>query len=288
MQELSIPAIDNIEYQLPVINIKNYDEIKANLTEYLSKYQGYVVTKDSYASDKKLRASLNKEANKLDGFRKDIKRELTKPILEANNDIKSLVDMINEVTDNISSGVKTFDDEAKATKHAENLKVIEQLAAEYGVDPVQVEYNSSWDNKSSDFKKFDENVKFQLERLKFAQQKYDEDVKVIENFADTLKMPAQQWIDSLKYKQLDEILNDMRKAKRQSVEYEEHLKQKREAEKAADQATQVVKDDKVINKNTGEIVDEILTYNLKIKGTSSQLFKLKAFMNDNGITYEKA
>ncbi len=76
---------------LPVINA-NFEEVKASLIETMEKYKGIVVTEDGLKDCKATQKDLAKIRRDIDTYRKLIKKEMTAPIIEFENECKEIID----------------------------------------------------------------------------------------------------------------------------------------------------------------------------------------------------
>ena len=74
----------------PVIEI-NFDHLKTTLTETLEKYNGIIVTEETLSGCKATQKELAGVRNKIDRYRIDKKKELSKPITAFENQCKELV-----------------------------------------------------------------------------------------------------------------------------------------------------------------------------------------------------
>lgn len=101
--------------QLPVITM-NFDEVKTSLLETTEKYKNIVVTEDSLKDCKATQKELAGIRNKLDGYRKEVKKEMEKPIKEFDGQCKELIQLISDAEAPIKEGIKVFDDKKREEK----------------------------------------------------------------------------------------------------------------------------------------------------------------------------
>ena len=87
------------KYELPKLEIKNYDEILEQAKKDTEKYQKYVVTKATLDEDTKKRAELNKTAKAINDRRLAREKEISQPIKE----LKSKCDAIKNLDEESSS-----------------------------------------------------------------------------------------------------------------------------------------------------------------------------------------
>jgi len=90
----------------------NFDEVEAQLTEYLRQYD-VVVTQDSVANAKKLATELNKQIGELDRRIKEALAEASAPIKEADEKRKHLVQLGKDARAKIQEQVKRYEDETR-------------------------------------------------------------------------------------------------------------------------------------------------------------------------------
>ena len=118
-----------LKESLPVIKI-NFDELKLALTEILESYKGIVVTEDSLSSCKSTQRELAGVRNKIDTYRKDKKKILSKPIADFENQCKELISLVEKAEQPIKDGIKVFDDLKREEKRKQALELIEEVATE--------------------------------------------------------------------------------------------------------------------------------------------------------------
>lgn len=109
----------DLEKSLPKKIDFNYEDIKAELSEKLERYNSLVVTEDSISGAKKDKAALNKLKTALEDRRKAVKKDCLRPYEEFEQKIKELVGMIDAPVLAIDGQIKAFDEIKKAEKRAE-------------------------------------------------------------------------------------------------------------------------------------------------------------------------
>lgn len=285
MKELKVQE-PKIIYTTPTIDFSNVNQLETQLGQFLSRFDGYQVTRESLSSDKKTLTELNKLAKSLDDNRKDVKGEILIPVKDFETAVKHLVGMIDQVTANIKDGIQFYEDKAKDDRHNQRYSRMVQIAGAAEVNPDLIEYNPKWDNKTFNNQQFEENINFQIDRIIKEREHFETSKQVIENKARELLLPPQTFIDSLSYKELPMVLKEMELAKQQIDQLNEESRKREEAKLAAEKSNEVIKGDKVIDKTNGEIKDEIRKWKIAMVGTKTQLMSVKQFLVDNGIKYE--
>lgn len=105
--------------------VANFDEIEAQLQEYLRQYD-VVVSADGVGDAKKLRTELRKQITELDTRIKEALKDASAPIREADERRKQLVKLGRDVDAKIKEQVDRFEDETRVRAHA----VLEQTRAD--------------------------------------------------------------------------------------------------------------------------------------------------------------
>lgn len=118
---------------MPVIEI-NFDEMKTALTETLKKYNGIVVTEGTLSGCKSTQKELAGVRIKIDSYRKDKKKELSKPIITFENQCKELIALIEQAEQPIKDGIKVFDDEKREEKRKTAEELIKIVIEEQGLN----------------------------------------------------------------------------------------------------------------------------------------------------------
>lgn len=96
----------------------NFDEYNAWLDEALKPYRGLVVQDEQVPDCKKIRAELNKAEKAINARKVEIKKEFMKPYTEFENETKKLMSKIAEVSGEIDSQIKDYEDRLKESRRA--------------------------------------------------------------------------------------------------------------------------------------------------------------------------
>lgn len=122
-----------VNKQLPVITI-NFEEVKANLIENTEKYKGLIVTEEGLKDCKATQKELAGLRNKLDTYRKDVKKEMEKPIKEFEVQCKELISLIEGVERPIKIGISEFDDKRREIKRMSARATILDFIKDLGLE----------------------------------------------------------------------------------------------------------------------------------------------------------
>lgn len=94
----------------------NFEELKAELTAQLERYNGLIVTEDTIKEGKEDRAKLNKLKTAIDTRRKEIKKQWNEPYTAFENKIKEVLALIEAPIQAIDSQLNRYEEERKAEK----------------------------------------------------------------------------------------------------------------------------------------------------------------------------
>lgn len=98
--------IVSVEQTNGILNISNYDEIKANVQASMELYKTMVFTEDTLIEAKSTVATLRKLSKCLDDKRKDVKRRYMQPYEEFEDKIRELQQIIAEPIELIAQQTK--------------------------------------------------------------------------------------------------------------------------------------------------------------------------------------
>lgn len=111
--------------QLPVITT-NFSDVKASLSETVAKYKGIVVTEEGLQDCKATQKELAGLRNKIDGFRKVVKKDMEVPIKAFEGQCKELIGLITDAEQPIKDGIVVFDNKRREEKKNKALELIEE------------------------------------------------------------------------------------------------------------------------------------------------------------------
>lgn len=279
--DLKLPDY-KIDYRPTVISINNFDKLKTAVEAYAAKYQNMAVSTSTKKEAKASRAELRKLKTALDDKRKEIKKKYAEPYNLFASQIKELEAKLDESIEPIDQGLKELESQQRETrlKHVNDL--IEEMASNYDVKPSEVEIDSTWLNQSTSKKKVTEGIADQMGAIKKRHEDLAFGIKTITEYAKGFGIDPAGWVDQLKQGQ---DVNYLIAAINSQVKRNEEAKERLKAQAAAAQATLVQQGDKIVDKETGEIVSHSVV--LKIMTTIPQMKLLKQFMDEHAISYQK-
>lgn len=121
------------EQQLPVISF-NFEEMKEALKVRLSEYNGLVVTDGNLSICKAQQKDLAGMRIKIDNYRKDTKKEMSKPIVEFEDKCKQLIKLIEDAEKPLKEGIQVFDDKKRDEKRKVAEQIIKVVVIEKGLE----------------------------------------------------------------------------------------------------------------------------------------------------------
>jgi len=242
---------------LPEIDF-NYDEIKKEVQQELKKYQGLIFDDESQIGEaKKVRANLNKVAKTFDNERKRLKKELSQPIKDFEEKVKTIVGMIDNANEGIDIQVKAFEEKKREEKNNE----IEELFKSLDIEEFKLEdiFNDKWLNATYSLNKIEEEmVEFKNKVFRELQTLRS----LIENNTDYVLAKS----DYLKSFDINEVLQD-------------YKEKQQEIKKVKEEESKEIEEEK---KNEG-----VYTLTFEVKATKTQIRKLKDFLVDNKIEHKR-
>lgn len=260
----------------------NFDDLKETILATTAKYKNLVITEDQIKEGKKERADLNKITKNLKAFFTKTKKEHLKPLNDLDNQIKVLIGYVVEASGSVDKQIKNFEEQQKEDKKKELIAFYESIK----VEKVSFEsiFDDRWLNASVSLKKAKEDIL--------------EAIRVIESELSTIKSFNSKnealMIDEY-FKTKYSLQSAISLNQRMVAVAEAEEKQKAEAKPKNEPV--VVEDAKPVvevkeepkQSTLGYFIDpepETFTRSIKITGTKKQLHALKAFLDDNKMSYE--
>ncbi|WP_369350583.1 DUF1351 domain-containing protein [Streptococcus hillyeri] len=121
------------DYTPAEIKINGKEKLELALEMYKRKYDNYIVTEETFDSDAKVRAELNKLQKQVKGFVSEQLADYNKPLDEVKEWVNGLIEPIEKIRDEIDRGVKKYE-EIERQKRANTIKkTFEEAIAETGV-----------------------------------------------------------------------------------------------------------------------------------------------------------
>lgn len=279
--------------QLPVITM-NFEEVKASLIENMEIYKGIIVTEESLKDCKSTQKELAGLRNKVDGYRKDVKREMEKPIKEFEGQCKELIGLIEEVERPIKSGITEFDNKRREEKRKFVDINIFKISQALGLEKKYAEQLTVLDkylNLTASAKNVVEDITQRAESLKQQQNMEKAKLELLKGSIETTLEAVNTTIKTpLKYTDFEKYIEMGWDAARIIREINDRARMIREAEKPKEETKEPVQipvDIKAAEVPQQLKKDEQLYFvDTYVEGSFEQIQALSKFLQANGYKYE--
>lgn len=272
----------SVKFVPAVIKINGIEKLASLIDSNISKYQNLAVTADNVKDAKKIKANLNKLRKALDGKRLEIKKANAQPYLNIEKQIKEIENSINEVVEPISNAVKELDDQEKEARHEWVNSLIQEMASARGIEPSEVEFNPLWLRKSMSKIAIEKDLDDVMKQIITAHEAIKTNVELVKQLCEAKNIEPDAFVVQAKNGQpADELMNAIQQAEK-AREFRLNAKMARDRVIAS---KQVKVDDKVINKDTGEVVSSI--HHLEISTTDEKMESLRNYLDRNDISYKE-
>ncbi|WP_283696604.1 DUF1351 domain-containing protein [Clostridium perfringens] len=286
-----------INKELPVIKM-NFEEVKGSLQETMKKYEGIIVTEEGLKDCKATQKDLASLRNKIDTYRKDVKREMLVPIDIFEYQCKELISQISDVEKPIKEGIKIFDDKRREEKRQKALELIKEsvinhnLSKEYA---LKLTVKNEYLNLSKSLKSVREDIESRvllLEREQEDEKQRKEMLRVsIENaisvanegintklkFEDFTKYIEFGWPLDRILKEINDKATMIKEAEKPKVEIKEPVQTPLDISKPVENIKKEVKE---------EIKQDKFFVDVHVEHNFEMIQALSKFLKDNGYNYE--
>ena len=273
--------------RLPVIT-EHLHSLKGYIAERVSEAQALAVTPETLAAVKERRADLKKVFDALEAKRKEIKAAVTKPYDDMNAIWKECVtNPMKKANDELGEKIHEVEDGIKANTEAYLRDWFKELCTSEGLNwleydrlGIKVDMTSA---KAKTPKKLMNQILEQVKRI-------SGDVKAISTmeYADeilaeyklTLSMANAVSTVTDRHKRIEQA--------RQEVFQPEPEPEPEEPEETYIEEPEVIQEPEPIPEpEPQKPADDIMTYTLRMTGPRSALFRLRHWLVENGIQFEK-
>lgn len=296
--------IVSVEQTEGIVNISNFEEIKANVQASMELYKSMTFTEDTLSEAKSTVATLRKLSKHLDDKRKDVKRKCMMPYEEFENKIKELQNIIAEPIELITRQTKEYEDKRIKQKKEEIQQIYDDcIEGMQEYIPLERIYDRTWENKGTSAKKIKEaietyvdNAKMSVETIKNMHSEAEQ--RALEAFKRTLDLSVAVNLITKYEADKAEILK--REQERKAAEEERKRQEEKETEIKKTEVQRAVKsaDDAFIEAcNNAE--DDISAafdtepfeqpheYVLKIYCSESEKKKICEYINSLKVMYKE-
>lgn len=139
----------DFEFTPAEITIKGKEELEQAIAAYAKKYDGYVVTAETFDDDAKVRAQINNLQKDIKSAVKDKLADYSKPLNEVNAWVNSITEPIAKIGKSIDEGVKKFE-ELERQKRANTIKETFETAIKESGEEIDIKlFSDEFDNLSA-------------------------------------------------------------------------------------------------------------------------------------------
>lgn len=285
--------------QLPIINM-NFEEVKASLIETTEKYKGIVVTEEGLKDCKATQKELAGVRNKIDDYRKAIKREMEKPIKSFEGQCKELIGLVEDAEKPIKDGILIFDNKRRDEKKLKALELINECVQALGLEEKYASRLTVLDkylNLNGSVKSVREDIELRGNMLKNEQSMEKAKYEMLKGTIETTLESINKTIKTpLKYEDFKKYIDFGWDAARIIKEINDRAELIREAERPKEEPKPVEnvevlkqeepKKEEVIQPQTEPKKEEPLYFvDIKVIHTMENITKLSQFLKDNGYEY---
>lgn len=296
--------IVSVEQTEGIVNISNFEEIKANVQASMELYKSMTFTEDTLSEAKSTVATLRKLSKHLDDKRKDVKRKCMMPYEEFEDKIKELQNIIAEPIELITRQAREYEDKRIKQKKEEIQQIYDDcIEGMQEYIPLERIYDRTWENKGISAKKIKEaietyvdNAKMSVETIKNMHSEAEQ--RALEAFKKTLDLSVAVNLITKYEADKAEILK--REQERKAAEEERKRQEEKETEikktevqravKSADdafiEACNNAEDDMSAAFDT-EPFEQPHEYALKIYCSESEKNKICEYINSLKVMYKE-
>ena len=239
-----------VTFQPSQISIKNFDELKAKINGYAKKYDGLVATDESLKGAKSARAELNKLIKTINDKRIAVKRDYDEPYNDFKRDVDELQATLKSTIEPIEASIKTIETKQRDERTLKVRELINRMAPEYGLDPKDIKIEHEWTNKSMTQIKLTKILKEGFTAKKHIQDTFNANKKLVEEHCKLVDTDPAGWISQMdEDTDVSQIISSIDK----SIDDE---KERHEYDEAIKKMNQTHVNDKTVDEETGEIVEE--------------------------------
>lgn len=279
-----------VKKQLPVITL-NFDEVKADLIANTEKYKGLIVTEESLKDCKSTQKDLAGLRNKLDGYRKDVKKEMERPIKDFEGQCKELIHLIEEVEKPIKLGIAEFDNKKKEEKQLKAQEIIANTVITLGLEKKYADELTVLDkylNLSASAKSVVEDIEQRAAALKQQQNADKAKAEMLKATIETTLEAANKTIKTpLEYTDFEKYIEfgwDIARIVRE-------INDRADLVRKAEQPQEAPKEETELKSKAPEIKeikeDEPLFYvDMHVEHSFEAIQALSKFLKDNGYVYK--
>ena len=262
----------------------NFDELKAELTENLEKYQNLVYTEETIKEAKEVRANLSKLKTAIEDKRKEVKNLIIKPYDEFAEKVKELTALIDQPINAIDTQIKNYDEQRQAAKQIDIQDNYNALIGDLTeLLPLEKIFNPKWLNATYKMETISKELAETIGKVKG-------DLNVIAELKLEPDMELQVRDKYLQTLDFSKAMAEKTRLENLKASYQKYEEQQKEPEETNPQTepeeTKIIKDE-VLDVSVSEVqtTEPIFYREFWVRGTKAQLTLLGAYLKGNNIEY---
>lgn len=293
----------NIE-ELPAMLAFNYDELKEGLQNYLSRFEGLVVTEDMIKSAEADRAAINKTRDAIKRARIDIKKRAFDAFEQKAKELETMCDKASE---GIAAQLRQFEQKRQEEKQKAVGEIVVEVVNRTCADDVpmvQSDYwrtfcNSNWNRSNGAWKNSGTSLDSIQKELEAEVARVQKDAATLQSFVESEPIDIRTVAQDKFYAafNLAETLDYLKgyKEEQKRIAAAKAAEDARKAELAKQEAertpepTPTPTDAPQTHENAptnARSWESKETYRLEVTGTREALTRLKAYGTQLGITFK--
>lgn len=287
----------SVTYKPSELKINNFAELKAKVQNFSDQYKDLVATDESLADAKSAKAELNKLVKAIDTERKRIKKEYNEPYNDFKLNIDDLQTILKQTIGPISEQIANIETQQRNERANKVRELINEMAPEYGINPDTIEIEHEWTNKTMSQTKLIRTLKDGFTALKHQQESLELNKKLVDEHCKTKGIDSSGWLSQIDQDtDIKQLLISIDRAVEDKARKEQQKKNEQEYEDAIRKSQQTKVEDKTVDQETGEIVDEEeaidddapsqWTMAFRVTGDFDKLKLLNDFIIKNNISNE--
>lgn len=270
----------------------NFEGLKNQLNEKLDNYRDLVVTEENEKEMAKEKANLNKLITAIEDYRKNQKKEMSKPITEFESKCKELSNLVLEVTNPLKEQLDNFENIRRKEKENKVKELIDNTIEKFELNKKYaslLNIKDTYLNKTQKENKTIEDLELRASLLKQSQENEIALEKARNEKMDLIQKEIEKnnkkYIVSLKLSNFnflldEELCNIPTLIETQAIEELKKIDFSKHIHKNNEEQKIIPKEDKKI---------EISSYDFSLEITECSLEKateLKKFLDENNFKYK--
>lgn len=293
-------TVDTAKYPLAYVPAKidfsGQKKLEQDIDKIVELFSGEEVTADYAKQARRERAHINKIISAIKESQQRVVGVVASDILKWEDGNKKQIKRLEELSNNLKNGIDKWAQIEKDDKHKQNLIHIKKMLESNGYGESYIPkiekdfYNSKWDNKTFSFATFEKEVNQIISKFKddVAEQPSSSSTLEVEQIDDTA--PPAKVDDTVG----DELIQEEPVIEESQPFYDEPLPDELTNDSFVNsemqsEPTTYVAGNKVIDSETGEIIEDCIDVKLSLHFTKKQLKTfipvLQNFIDANNIDY---